>query len=257
MRLIGKMSIGVCLALCACTGCISSQPPICGEWAGACPDDGTTCVLTFREDQSFSLICVEALKDRSLEGCYTASASNIVLQLLDVPPVSMNYSIDGEDLTIALSQIPKMHWDWTSGKPIESYLRTKSASELPASVKQKLLKPGEYKLTIWIDTDNDQAVVRKAFGEKYVSLIGKPIDVGLDPFKLRNFQGKNILEMGPVFAHPEFDGDSFRVSCTITPKVDGDLSGKVVSKVRIKGSFRARSSTLHGTFMVDRVGDLQ
>jgi hypothetical protein len=258
MTLIGT-SACLCIVLLACSARATTPASICGEWTGSRPPKGTTrpneqtWILTFRPDQSFSLGLVEGKTPvPGIEGTYKRSGTNVVIQLPTMPPVTSGYTITGTNLTIAFSRVTTM-LGW--GRGVESYVRTKTESQLKPIAKQQLLREGRYTFKVRIDEANEDSVLKDVFGEQYKARLDKPMEAG--PYPLRHIQDKNILQLpGSQFGPPEFDGKTFKVFGAVAPKVNGEFTGTVVSSKKIKGTFKSRSTTLHGTFTLERTGAL-
>jgi hypothetical protein len=249
----------LCTALLAYSTIAASPTSICGEWTGSRPPEGTTrpnvqtWILTFRPDKSFSLGLVEGtIPVPGIEGVYKETDTKVVIQLPQMLPVSVAYSIAKTNLTIAFSEVTSM-LGWGDG--VESYVRTKAVSELKKVTKQALLREGRYAFKVTIDKGNEESVLKDTFGEAYINRLNKPIEAG--PFPLRRLQGKNILQLpGSQFGPPEFDGDVFKVSGSVAPKVNGNFTGKVTSSTTVKGTFKSRSTSLHGQFTLERTAGL-
>ena len=260
MRLIVKIFVLLNVTFLMCSTLAASQSPLCGEWTGSRPPKGTTLpneqkwILTFREDKSFSFVVVDGgTPTAGLDGSYKAAESNVVIQLPQYPAVPMIYSIKEKTLRLNFSDLTTM---LGGGKGIDTYVRTKQASELKPQIKQKLMREGRYLLSVSIAKDNDPTVLTKTFGEQYASRIKKPIDGGTWP--IRNLQGRNIIQLsGERFGPAEFNGASFKVFGAVAPKVNGEFNGTISSSTEIKGSFKSRATTLHGTFRLKRVSGLR
>jgi hypothetical protein len=254
-----RTGVALCIILLTCSVQASEPSPICGEWKGSRPPKGTTrpneqtWILTFRPDQSFSLGLVEGKTPvPGIEGTYKLSGTNVVIQLPKMPPVTVGYTIAETNLAIAFSRVTSM-LGW--GKGVESYVRTKQPTELKPVTKQKLLREGRYTFKVKIDKGNEESVLKDVFGEQYKARLDKPMEAG--PYPLRHLQDKNILQLpGSQFGPPEFDGKTFKVFGAVAPKVNGEFTGTVVSSKKIKGTFKSRSTTLHGTFTLERTGSL-
>lgn len=248
-----------------------AAPPesLCGEWTGMRPPKGynrpneQAWILTFRQDGSFSLVTVEKTPEENViipgfEGAYKATATNVVLQLPKMPPVSLDCVIEGTNLTLGTPtiNIPILGVE----DRVKTYHRTKKASELPVEKKQTLLTEGLYELRVTIDKDNYQVELKKAFRDKYETLVGIPISGG--KFPIYQLQGRNIMLFGNYssrFRPPEFSGDRFNIEGFVESEkygLYGKLSGKILSPTKIEGSFKSSTSGLHGTFTFEMVGVL-
>lgn len=143
---------------------------------------------------------------------------------------------------------------WGAG--VESYVRTKTALDLKPLAKQKLLREGLYTFKVNIDKANEPNVLKAVFGDDYAARVGTTLEAG--PYPLRHLQDKNFIQLpGSQFGPPEFDGKAFTVFGAVAPKLNGDFSGEVVSSTTVKGTFKSRSTTLHGTFTMERTGGLE
>ena len=255
-----KHVIVLCIALMGGSTLAASTSRVCGEWSGTRPANGSTrpnvqrWILTFRPDESFSLGLAEgATPVPGIEGSYKVTETNVVLQMPKMRPVPVSYTIVETNLTIGFSALTTM-LGW--GEGVESYVRTKTAPELKPQAKQKSLHEGRYSFKVIIDEANDPSVLKDVYGEQYATRLGKPIEAG--PFPLRRLQDKNILQLpGSQFGPPEFEGATFKVFGAIAPKVNGEFSGEVATATMVKGTFKSRSTTLHGTFTLERAGDLE
>lgn len=255
-----KYVLILCVALIAGSSLATSLSPLCGEWSGLRAPNGSTLpnvqtwILTFRPDQSFSLGLVEGtILVPGIEGTYKATDTNVVLQLPEMPAIPICFSIAETNLTIGFTTLTTM-LGWGDG--VESYVRTKTASELKPQTKQKLLREGLYTFKVMIDEANEPSVLKEVFGDEYTTRLGKPIEAG--PYPLRHLQDRNILQLpGSQFGPPEFDGTAFKVFGAVAPKANGEFSGKVVSSTTVKGTFQSRSTTLHGTFTLERTGGIE
>jgi hypothetical protein len=249
----------ICAFSMACLAIAAPPEPLCGEWTGTRPPEGInnpnvqTWILTFRSDQSFALWLIEGKTSIAgllpgLEGSYKATRTNVEFQIPNFPPVTVTYTIEGKSLKIGLSRLTTMIG---CGKGVDAYVRTKEASELKPQKKQALLREGRYTLSVTIGAnDNDPDLLRDTFGDSYDTVLTKPINGGI--FPLHQLQGRNILQLpASQFGPPEFNGTTFKVFGAVAPKVNGDFSGEMVSPTTIKGTFKSRSTSLHGTFTLE------
>lgn len=237
----------------------NSLSPICGEWTGTKPPEGypqlneQKWILTFRQDNSFSFVFVEkGTPMPGLEGSYSASASNVVIQLPEGSSNPLNFNIDGENLRLNFSEFTTM-LGW--GKGVDQYIRTKKVKDLSATLPQPLLNEGRYKLTVVIAKGNDEKVLKDVFGTQYKETYDKPIDGGT--WQIHNLKGRNIIQLSQEqFGPPEFNGKSFKVFGALPVNINGDFIGEIVSATKVKGTFKSQSTTLHGTFTLERSGGL-
>jgi hypothetical protein len=260
MRAVLRMSLLCSLVLLAYSAVAAKPHPICGEWTGLRPPNGTTrpdeqkWILTFYPDNSFSLVVIEGKTPvPGFEGSYKPTSSTILLRIPEGPTVPIKYSIKEPDMQFVLSDLTTM-MGW--GETVDKYTRTKKASELLTPKKQSQMKEGKYRFSVSIAKDNDEAVLKTTFGEQYTKSIFDPVDGGSFPIRLH--QGKNIIQLpGEQFGPPKFDGKLFTVSGAVSMEVSGVFSGTVKSSTEIKGTFKSHTSTLHGTFVLKRVGGIE
>ncbi|MFC1763471.1 SUMF1/EgtB/PvdO family nonheme iron enzyme [Planctomycetota bacterium] len=248
--------IVLCLVVLTSVAYASESMLICGEWTGIDQLRGKTqstaqnWILTFRPDESFSLRVVE--DDRVIkwfDGAYRVSETNISIEDFMKTPITIDYSITGEKLTIAFSKAMKqLRW----GTGVDSYIRTRKLSELKPEMKQKLLREGRYTFTVMIDKGNNESSLMDVFGKEYKKRLKEPIEVGT--YMLQHLQNRNLLQLsGETFEAPEFNGSAFKVFGRIAPNLEADFLGETVSPTLVQGSFKSRSSSLHGTFTIERV----
>lgn len=249
-----------CMVLAACAVHAAPAPAICGEWTGVRSAEessgpgGQKWILTFFQDQSFTLNIVEAATPTPvIEGGYKLSESNLVLQLPDRPAVTTVYAVQGKELRIRFSEFVAM-LGWGNG--VEAFVRTKSASELNPLARERVMQEGQYKLMVRLSKNNDADVVQEIFARNPAEVLAEPIEAG--PFPLRNLQGRNIIQLpSSRFGPAEFSGATFKVFGAIAPRVKVDFSGIVTSTNAIKGTFKSRASGLYGTFTLERVGGFE
>ena len=261
MRAVLKVSLVCSLALIAYSAVGAEPHPICGEWTGLRSPNGTELpdeqkwVLTFYPDNSFSLVVIEGnTAVPGFEGSYKPTTSSILLRIPDGPTVPIEYSIQEPSMQFALSDLTtEMGW----GETVDRYTRTKKASELSRPKKQVRMEEGQYLFSVSVARDNDEAVLKKTFGGEYTKSIFDPIEGGT--FPIRFHQGKNIIQLpAEQFGPPKFDGKLFTVSGAASMEVNGVLfTGMVKSSTKIQGTFKSPASTLHGTFVLKRVGGIE
>ena len=135
-----KSIIMACLCIQLAVAAHANQtdtPAICGDWIGTASPESVQgpheqqWILTFQKDGRFSFhIVEEGTSMGEIEGGYTTSRSSVLIQLPELPPVKIVYSIQNDTLCLDFAKVLHMLGAVKQVKGPQEYTRTKDTSAL-------------------------------------------------------------------------------------------------------------------------------